>query len=123
MFDELPVIALCGSMRFRDEFERLEAELMLARIVVGSRTILSPSGPLDAAQRERLGGAQLQKVAMADEILVVNVDSVICDVMMSPARSMAGWRCPSSVLAMSDLEHDSVGGMAVRLSRGGWCAA
>jgi len=60
-------------MRFREEFERLAAELTLAGHVVLSPTALDPATELDAEARARLGRIHLQKVAMADEVLIVNV--------------------------------------------------
>ena len=67
------VITLCGSMRFRDEFERLNIELTLAGHVVLTPTALCPSTELDVQARARLGRVHLQKVAMADEVIVVNL--------------------------------------------------
>jgi hypothetical protein len=75
--DAFTVITLCGSMRFREELTRLEAELALAGHVVLSPTALDPSTELDAEDRARLGRIHLQKVAMADEVLVVNVGGYI----------------------------------------------
>ena len=43
MSDEFTVIALCGSMRFRDEFARLDAELTLAGHVVLTPIALDPA--------------------------------------------------------------------------------
>ena len=71
------VITLCGSMRFRAEFERLNAELTLAGHVVLAPTALSPSTELTGEERARLGRIHLQKVAMADEVLVVNVGGYV----------------------------------------------
>jgi hypothetical protein len=71
--DGCTVITLCGSMRFREEFERLDAELTSAGHVVLAPTALDPAAEPDAEERARLGRAHLQKVAMADEVLVVNV--------------------------------------------------
>jgi hypothetical protein len=71
--DEYTVITLCGSMRFREEFERLDSELTLAGHVVLTPTTLAPSRELNAEERARLGRIHLQKVAMADEVLIVNV--------------------------------------------------
>ncbi|GAB3772484.1 hypothetical protein GCM10027600_32340 [Nocardioides ginsengisegetis] len=71
--DEFTVITLCGSMRFREEFARLDAELTLAGHVVLTPTALDPSTELSSEDRERLGRVHLQKIAMADEVLVVNV--------------------------------------------------
>ena len=75
--DEFTVITLCGSMRFRDEFERLAAELTLAGHVVLTPTALDPTTELDAEARHRLGRIHLQRIEMADEILVVNVGGYV----------------------------------------------
>ena len=75
--DALPVITLCGSMRFREEIERLGAELTMAGHVVLAPIALDPSTELDADQRALLGRIHLQKVAMADEVLVVNVGGYV----------------------------------------------
>jgi hypothetical protein len=71
--DEFTVITLCGSMRFREEFERLDAELTLAGHVVLTPTALDPSTELEAEERARLGRIHLQRIAMSDEVLIVNV--------------------------------------------------
>lgn len=78
----LPVITLCGSMRFQEELTRLEAELTLAGHVVLAPAALPPSGlppspGLTAKERARLGRVHLRKVAMADEVLVVNVGGYV----------------------------------------------
>jgi hypothetical protein len=75
--DEHTVITLCGSMRFREEFERLDAELTLAGHMVLTPTALAPSTELNEEERARLGRIHLQKIAMADEILVVNVGGYV----------------------------------------------
>jgi len=71
------IITLCGSMRFGDEFERLDAELTLAGHVVLTPTALPPSTELNRDERARLGRTHLQKVAMADEVLIVNVGGYV----------------------------------------------
>ena len=60
-------------MRFREELERLVAELTMAGHVVLAPTALDPSTELDPDQRALLAQIHLQRVAMADEVLVVNV--------------------------------------------------
>jgi hypothetical protein len=77
--DEFTVITLCGSMRFREEFNRLDAELTLAGHVVLTPTALDPSRELTAEERARLGRVHLQKIAMSDEVLVVNVGGYLGD--------------------------------------------
>ncbi len=64
-------------MRFREEFERLDAELTLAGHVVLAPTSLAPSTELNEDERARLGRIHLQKVAMADEVLIVNVGGYV----------------------------------------------
>jgi len=64
-------------MRFRDELERLAAELTLAGHVVLAPTALAPSTELTGEERALLGRLHLQKVAMADEVLVVNVGGYV----------------------------------------------
>ncbi len=59
------------------EFERLDAEVTLAGHVVLTPSALAPSRELDAEERARLGRVHLQKVAMADEVLVVNVGDYV----------------------------------------------
>lgn len=74
---ELPVVTLCGSMRFRDEFARLDAELTLAGHVVLTPAALDPGTDLSAEDRARLGRIHLQKIAMSDEVLIVNVGGYV----------------------------------------------
>lgn len=71
--DRYTVITLCGSLRFRTEFDRLESELTLAGHVVLRPTNLAATADPSAEERALLGRVHLQKVAMADEVLVVNL--------------------------------------------------
>ncbi|MGZ4498279.1 MAG: hypothetical protein ACXVWZ_12465, partial [Nocardioides sp.] len=64
--DGLLVVTLCGSMRFREAFERLEAELTLAGHVVLAPAALDPAPEPRAQDRARLGRVHLQTGAMAD---------------------------------------------------------
>jgi len=64
-------------MRFRGEIERLSAELTMAGHVVLAPVAVDPSTELDPDQRALLGRIHLQKVAMADEVLVVNVGGYV----------------------------------------------
>ncbi|MBA2954150.1 hypothetical protein GON03_07440 [Nocardioides sp. MAH-18] len=89
-------------MRFRDEFARLDAELTLAGHVVLTPTALDPATELDAEDRARLDRIHLQRIAMADEVLVVNVGDYVGD---STRREIEYAR--SRGLAVSFLEpHD-----------------
>ena len=64
-------------MRFVDAFERLSAELTLAGHVVLAPTVPAASTELTDEERTRLGRAHLEKVAMADEVVVVNVGGYV----------------------------------------------
>ena len=75
--DEYTVITLCGSMRFREEFERLDAELTLAGHVVLTPAALDPATEVNAEERARLGRIHLQKIAMSDQVLIVNVGGYV----------------------------------------------
>ncbi len=83
------VIALCGSTMFQSEFERLDRELTLAGKVVLSYGVYgldSGDGAFEVddivealAIRRILDDVQLQKIDMADSILVVNPEGYIGD--------------------------------------------
>ena len=75
--DAHPVTTLCGSMRFSEAFQRLEAELTLAGHVVLTPVALDPTTELGEDDVARLGDVHLRKVAMADEVLVVNVGGYV----------------------------------------------
>jgi len=64
-------------MRFRDEFARLDAELTLAGHVVLTPTALDRSHELSADERSRLDRIHLQRIAMSDEVLVVNIGDYV----------------------------------------------
>ncbi|MEK0317187.1 hypothetical protein [Cohnella sp. 56] len=68
------VITLCGSTRFRQQFERINAELTLQGHVVISVGVFVHAGdhPVTEAQKTMLDSVHLQKIDMADEIFVVN---------------------------------------------------
>ena len=102
---ELTVVTLCGSMRFGDELARLEAELSLAGHVVLAPVALDPTAEVTAEEVARLGRIHLQKVAMADEVLVVNVGGYVGE---STRREIEHAR--SRGLAVRFLEPESDGG-------------
>ena len=71
------VVTLCGSMRFRAEFDRLDEELTLAGRVVLTPASVDPARVLGPAERAALDRSHLRKVAMSDEVLVVNVGGYV----------------------------------------------
>ena len=74
------IVCLCGSSRFKDAFDRANMEETLpGRIVLSIGTTrrsdqeLLEAGDLTAEQKKGLDALHLQKVALADEVLVLNV--------------------------------------------------
>ncbi|MFD2332803.1 hypothetical protein ACFSR7_26395 [Cohnella sp. GCM10020058] len=68
------IVTLCGSTRFKPEFERINAELTLkGNVVISIGVFVHASGPaVSEAQKQLLDHIHLQKIDMADEIFVVN---------------------------------------------------
>ena len=72
------VVTLCGSTRFRKEFEKINKKLTLEGNVVISVGCFGHSGDtITQEQKELLDDIHLQKIDMADEIFVINVDGYI----------------------------------------------
>ena len=72
------VITLCGSTRFKDEFERINRELTLAGCVVISVGCFGHSGDsFTDKQKVMLDDIHKQKIDMADGIYVINKNGYI----------------------------------------------
>ena len=79
-FDSRPkVITLCGSTRFWDHFQRVNAELTVQGNVVFSVAIPSSGdlSPLPHGTKTVLDQVHFHKIRMSDEILVLNVGGYI----------------------------------------------
>ena len=75
---QFKVITLCGSTRFRKEFERINKKLTLEGNVVISVGCFGHAGDtISQEQKELLDQIHLQKIDMADEVFVINVDGYI----------------------------------------------
>ena len=78
---EYPVITLCGSTRFKDEFMQVQKELTLKGNIVISVGLFGHSGDNEVfANKETkimLDDMHKRKIDMADEIFVINVDGYI----------------------------------------------
>lgn len=72
---QFKVITLVGPVKFKEEFERLNAELTLAGNVVFAPAVYSTYNgeEINEEQKRILVDVHLQKIDMSDEILVVNV--------------------------------------------------
>ena len=73
------VVTLCGSTKFKKEFEEVNARLTIEGNVVISVGVFGHANniQLTEEQKEELDKVHLQKIDMADEIFVVNVGGYI----------------------------------------------
>ncbi|MCK5013521.1 MAG: hypothetical protein KAS66_06850 [Candidatus Omnitrophica bacterium] len=75
----MKVITLCGSTRFRKEFEEVNAELSLKGNVVFSVGLFGKDEniPLTIYEKNLLDSVHLAKIKLSDEIFVINVGGYI----------------------------------------------
>lgn len=76
------IVCLCGSTRFMDAFHKANREESLAGHIVLTVEIVAYDGATDPqranpAQKECLDRLHLQKIDLADEVLVLNVGGYI----------------------------------------------
>lgn len=73
-----PIVCLCGSTRFKSEFEHINRELTLLGNIVLAPGVFGHSGDaISDAQKENLDMLHFEKVAMADWVCVIDVDGYI----------------------------------------------
>ena len=80
MIGNYPVITLCGSTRFKDQFLEAQKRLTLAGNIVISVGLFGHSGDDDVwteGTKEMLDDMHKRKIDMADGIYVINVDGYI----------------------------------------------
>ena len=80
MIDKYPVITLCGSTRFKDQFLEAQKRLTLAGNIVISVGLFGHSGDDEVwteGTKERLDDMHKRKIDMADGIYVINVGGYI----------------------------------------------
>lgn len=78
MIGKYKVITLCGSTRFKDEFERINKELTLSGHIVISVGCFGHSGDtFTEEQKVMLDDIHKRKIDMADGIFVINKDGYI----------------------------------------------
>lgn len=73
------VITLCGSTKFKRQFEEVNAKFTMAGNVVISVGVFGHANKVEftEGQKEQLDKIHLQKIDMADEIFVINVGGYI----------------------------------------------
>ena len=75
---EYPVITLCGSTKFKEEFARVNRELTLQGYIIISVACYGHSGDeFTDDQKEILDDIHKRKIDMADGIFVINIDNYI----------------------------------------------
>lgn len=89
MVDKYPVITLCGSTRFKDEFYEAQKRLTLEGNIVISVGLFGHSGDSEvwdgmdegtlSKTKEMLDDMHKRKIDMAEGIYVINVDGYIGD--------------------------------------------
>lgn len=78
MIGQYKVITLCGSSRFKEDFERINKELTLAGNIVISLGVWGHSGDVFTEdQKIMLDDIHKRKIDMADAIYVINKDGYI----------------------------------------------
>lgn len=87
MVKKYPVITLCGSTRFKDEFMQVQKDLTLKGYIVISVGLFGHSGDNEVWEnmdegtltktKEMLDDMHKRKIDMADEIFVINVGGYI----------------------------------------------
>lgn len=80
MNGKYPVITLCGSTRFKDQFLETQKRLTLAGNIVISVGLFGHSGDDEVwteGTKEMLDDMHKRKIDMADGIYVINVDGYI----------------------------------------------
>ncbi len=89
MVDQYPVVTLCGSTRFKNEFMQAQKGLTLAGKIVISVGLFGHSGDEEVWEnmdegtltktKEMLDDMHKRKIDMADEIFVINKNGYIGD--------------------------------------------
>ena len=78
MIGQYKVITLCGSSRFKEDFERINKELTLAGNLVISLGVWGHAGDtFTEEQKVMLDDIHKRKIDMADAIYVINKDGYI----------------------------------------------
>lgn len=79
MKQHIPVITLCGSTRFKDEFLKCGAELNLAGNAVFCPLVFSGAEGIELTDEQirTIGDVHKYKILMSDSIMVINVDDYI----------------------------------------------
>lgn len=76
---KFPVITLCGSTRFKEQFEKINQELTLkGNVVISVGVFVHDSNvSISESEKAKLDKIHFQKIDMSDELFIINVDGYI----------------------------------------------
>ncbi len=79
MKESRPIVCLCGSTRFKDDYERENARLTMQGFVVLSVGLYGHADnlPLTVQDKQMLDDLHLDKIDLADSIHVINVGGYV----------------------------------------------
>ena len=80
MIQNYKIVTLCGSTRFKDQFQKVQKRLTLEGYIVISVGLFGHSGDDEVwvpGTKEMLDDMHLRKIDLADEIFVINVGGYI----------------------------------------------
>lgn len=79
-----PIVTLCGSTKFKEDFLRLQEELTLSGFCVISVGIFehadhddTANNPITSEMKKMIDEIQLQKIDLASRVMIVNRDDYI----------------------------------------------
>lgn len=77
IMNNYPIITLCGSTKFKDEFIEAQKNLTLQGYIVISVGLFGHSGDDLLGKKEMLDDMHKRKIDLADEIFVINKNGYI----------------------------------------------
>lgn len=93
MSDRPKIVCLCGSTRFADAFIKAQREETLAGKIVLSVGLFGHQEGIDMAGpvKRMLDELHLRKIDLADEVLILNVETPVCDGCNKPVKYDPKW--------------------------------
>lgn len=96
------IVCLCGSTRFKEQFEKVNAQLtMSGRIVLSVGCFVHSEAPIADEQKTKLDELHFRKIDLADAIYVVNVAGYVG---LSTMREIAYAICRHKAITFLDEE-------------------
>lgn len=78
MINDASIVTLCGSTRFKDEFEKWDKELTLAGFIVLKPGVFHHAGDaISEAEKIALDKLHKKKILMSDIVMIINKDGYI----------------------------------------------